>query len=214
MKKILLVALIIIPFLKTNGQGIGEMAPEKPPVLFPPHAWGIDIMFGEGGVGVGGFYRKEVFPEFTFFTDLSFSEAKDEKEIEYIDYWGQTFVLGKKNRIFLLPAYVGIQYRLFGESLTDNLRPYVNFGIGPTMVITNPYEKEFFSAFKYAQAKYTLGGYIGFGANFGLDQEHLLGINIRYYHIQFFNKGVEGLLGRFKKELGGVYLTINIGSMY
>ncbi len=214
MKKLVLVAILIIPLLKSNGQGIGDLAPEKPPVIFPPNAWGIDLMFSEGGFGLGGFYRKDVASNLTLFTDFSFSEAKDEKEVEYIDYWGQTHVFGKKNRIFLMPLLLGSQYRLFTESLTENLRPYLNFAIGPTLVLTTPYSKEFFSSFGYAQAKYTLGGYIGFGANFGSDKEHLIGINIRYYHVQFFNGGVEGLEGRFKKHLGGIFLTINIGSMF
>jgi len=55
---------------------------------------------------------------------------------------------------------------------------------------------------------------VGVGANFGLDQSRLLGINIRYYVIRFFNEGVEGLEGSYLKNLGGFYVTLNIGSMY
>ena len=214
MKKYLLIAILIIPILKTNGQGLGELAPDKEPVTFPPNSWGVDIMFGEGGPGLGAFLRKEVFTNFTAFTDVSFSEAKDEREIEYVDIFGNTYTYGKINRIFLIPFNVGLQYRLFSETLTDNLRPYINLGIGPSIVLTTPYDKEYFSAFGKTQAKYTVGGYVGLGANFGLDKNHLIGINLRYYLIQLFGQGVESLQNDYLKQLGGFYLTINIGMMY
>jgi hypothetical protein len=107
-----------------------------------------------------------------------------------------------------------MQYRLFSESLGDNLRPYINIAAGPATVVTTPYDMEFFTAFKKAQAKYTAGGYIGIGANFGLEQKSTLGINLRYYVIHFFDEGVESLAGRFQKNLGGFYITLNLGILY
>jgi hypothetical protein len=212
--KSLLMTIILIPFLISNAQQIGEMAQEKPPEIFPPRSIGIDFMFSEGGFGFGSFYRYNLSQSLTFFTDISISEAKDQREVEYVDYWGQTFTPDKKNRIFLLPLNFGLQQRLLENDLTDNLRPYINFGIGPAMVVTTPYEKEFFSSFSQAHAQYTIGGYIGIGANFGLDKSSLVGINLRYYEIRFFSNGVESLYGRYQKSLGGFYLTINFGIMY
>lgn len=89
-----------------------------------------------------------------------------------------------------------------------------NAGVGPSLVITTPFEREFFNAFGYAKSKVTVGGYIGFGANFGLDKSSLVGINLRYYIVHFFDEGVESLQGKFRKDIGGVYLTINLGLMY
>jgi len=214
MKKLILIIFCLLAVAEIRPQGIGEMAPEKESMIFPPNAWGVDIMFGEGGFGFGAFYRKDLKSDFTFFTDFSFSEAKDEKEFEYIDYWGNSYVNGKKNRVFLLPLNFGLQYRLFKNEIGDNLRPYINIGAGPSVVVTTPYKEEFFTSFGKAQAHYTAGAYIGIGANFGLDQSRLLGINIRYYVIRFFNEGIEGLEGSFMKNLGGFYVTINLGSMY
>ncbi|MBA4250467.1 MAG: hypothetical protein C0425_02865 [Chlorobiaceae bacterium] len=214
MKKYLLIAIITIPFFVANSQIIGELAPEKKLIVFPDNALGVDVIFSEGGFGLGGFYRRQLNQSFTFFTDFSISESKDDREMEYIDYWGQTFVPGKKNRIFILPLNLGLQYRLFKDAITDNLRPYINAGVGPSMVVTTPYEREFFSAFGKAHARYTVGGYIGFGANIGIDEKKLLGLNVRYYVIQFFDEGVEGLDNRFQKTLGGFFLTLNFGTMY
>ncbi|HPO55699.1 MAG: hypothetical protein RBR95_02370 [Ignavibacteriaceae bacterium] len=214
MKKYIYILFCLLLISEVRLQGIGELAPEKESIDFPPHAWGVDIMFGEGGFGFGGFYRKDIGSDLTFFTDFSISEAKDEREFEYIDYWGNTYVRGKKNRIFIMPLNFGLQYRLFRKEIGDNLRPYINFGAGPSMVVTTPYEDEFFTSFKRAEGHFTAGAYVGVGANFGLDQSRLLGINIRYYVIRFFNEGVEGLEGSYLKNLGGFYVTLNIGSMY
>ena len=208
--------IILTVFCGTmHAQGIGELAPDKDPIVFPPNAYGLDVMFGEGGFGLGGFYKHDLAKDLTFSVDLSVSEAKDENEFEYVDpYTGESYTYGKKNRVLLLPLNFGMQYRLFSESLGDNLRPYINIAAGPATVVTTPYDMEFFTAFKKAQARYTAGGYVGVGANFGLEQKNTLGINIRYYIIHFFDEGVESLEGRFQKNLGGFYITLNLGIMY
>jgi len=214
MKKIILILILLIPFLKINAQGIGELAPEKEPVYFPQNSWGADFLFGEGGFGLGTFYRRNLYGNLSFFSDFSISEAKDDQEIEYIDYYGRTYTIGKKNRIFQMPLNVGLQQRLFSSIISDNLRPYISGGVGPAFIATTPYEMEFFSSLKKARGYLTVGGYFGFGADFGLNRESLVGIHIRYYVIRFFGDGIESLYGKYKKTLGGFYLTLNIGMMY
>lgn len=209
-----LIFISILPLFLISAQEIGELAPEKPPINFPDNAWGADIMIGESGFGLGTFYRHKLSLKWTMFTDISISEAKDEREFEFIDIFGNTITVGKKNRVFAVPLNFGLQYRLFENVIYDNLRPYVNFGVGPTLVLTTPYAKEFFDAFGDTQTKFALGGYIGIGANFGLDQNSLAGINLRYYNVHFFDDGVESLDGRFQKDIGTFFLTINIGIMY
>lgn len=218
MRALIFLILLIIPTVLNNAslraQGIGELAPDKPPEVFPPNAWGFDLLIGESGFGFGGFFRMQLSTKFTLFTDVSISEAKDEREIEYIDIFGQTFTIGKKNRVFQIPFNFGAQYRLFENELTDNLRPYINAGIGPTLVLTTPYSEEYFNAFGSAKTHFGAGGYIGLGANFGLDKSNLIGLNLRYYYIQFLNEGVEILNGRYKDHLNGFYVTLNFGFMY
>lgn len=213
MKK-LIILLFILPAIAINAQQTGKLAEEKAPETFPLRTWGMDIMFSEGGFGLGSFFRYNISQTLTAFSDVSLSEAKDDREMEYIDYWGNSVVIGKKNRVFLLPLTFGLQQRLFYGSLADNLRPYITAGIGPTMVFTTPYEKEFFSSFSKAHARYTAGGYVGIGANFGSDKSSLVGLSVRYYLIHFFDEGVESLYNRSRKDLGGFYLTLNLGFMY
>jgi hypothetical protein len=215
-KSLIIICLFVvaIPFVNIYSQGIGELAPPKPLEVFPSNAWGMDIMFGDAGFGLGTFLRKQLDVEWTAFVDLSFSETKDEREFEYIDYYGNVFTVGKKNRVFQMPLNFGAQYRLFENVVADNLRPYLCAGVGPTLIITTPYELEFFNSFGKAHAKLAAGGYIGFGANFGLDKSSLVGINVRYYYSKLLNGGVESLEGREKTEIQGFFITLNLGLMY
>ncbi len=214
MHRLIFLILFIIPTAFLSAQEIGELVPPKPPEVFPSNAWGFDLMIGESGFGLGTFYRKQLSTKFTLFADISMSEAKDEREIEYIDPYGQLFTIGKKNRVFMVPILFGAQLRLFENELADNLRPYINIGVGPTIALTTPYVEEFFKAFSYSQAHYGVGGYAGFGANFGLDKNNLIGLNVRYYYTDFLDDQVEILNGRYKDHLGGFYVTLNFGFMF
>ena len=214
MRKLIFLILFSIPTNFLLAQEIGEVVPEKPPMVFPPNAWGFEVLIGESGFGFGSFYRKQLDTKLALVADVTFSEAKDEREIQYIDYYGNTITFGKKNRVFLIPFTLSAQYRLFENDLTDNLRPYVFIGVGPTLAVTTPYDKEFFKAFSYAQTRYAAGGYIGFGANFGLDKNNLIGLNVTYSYTRFIGDGVEILYDRYKKDLANFYITLNFGFMY
>ncbi len=212
--KVLMIFLLLMPFGFTSAQKIGDLAPEKPPEVFPPNSWGVDLMFGEGGFGLGTFYRKAFSQDLSGFVDFSISELKDAREVQYIDYFGNTYTPDKVNRSFLFPVNVGAQFRLFSDVLTDNLRPYINIGVGPTVIVTTPYNQEFFSAFKYAKAHYALGGYIGLGANMGISKTNLIGLNVRYFYAHVFGNGIENLANQFRSDIGQLYITLNLGIMY
>ncbi len=182
------------------------------------NAYGMDILLSNSGLGLGGFYRHQYTEEIYGTVALSISEAKDNNEVEYVDYYGQTYVPGKINRFLLVPLHVGVQYRLFADEIVDNFRPYINAGLGPTLIFSTPYDKEFFSSLGYGQAHYTLGGYIGLGAFFGIAKDNLSGVNIRYYFIPLAHglPSMQDQLGNIsrKKDFGGFFITLNFGSLY
>jgi len=146
--KIFFILLLLAPAGFINAQKIGEFAPEKPPEIFPPNIWGMDLMFGEGGFGVGTFYRRSFSLTTTGFVDISVSEAKDQREVDYVDIYGKTYSPNEVNRSFQVPVNFGIQYRIFAESITDNFRPYIVMGVGPTFIITDPANHEFMFAYR------------------------------------------------------------------
>jgi len=214
MRKLIFLILFSFPTAFVFAQELGEVVPPKPPMVFPPNALGFDLMVGESGFGLGGFYKRQLSTKFSLFADVSMSEAKDEREIEYVDIYGQTFTIGKKNRVFLVPFTFGAQIRFFENQLADNLRPYLFAGVGPTIAVTTPYEQEFFKSFSFAQTHYAVGGNAGIGANFGLDKNSLIGLNISYSYTQFIDDGVEILYGRYKKEITSFFISLNFGFMY
>ena len=98
------------------------------------NAWGLDVLVSNDGFGLGTFYRREFTEDLFGFAMFSISESKDEREFEQYDYYyGVSYVPGKLQRFMVLPLTFGLQYRLFREDITDNFRPFVNAGAGPTM---------------------------------------------------------------------------------
>jgi hypothetical protein len=164
---------------------------------------------------------------------LSVSESKEDKEVEYYDpYTGNSFVPGKLNRFMVVPLTAGVQYRLFREDIVDTFRPYVNAGIGPTMIWEMPFaivtpvpgqppqveQVEFFNAIAQGTPHFTVGGFIGAGAYFGSERSTTLGVNIRYY-INYLLSGSlpsqynpnTGAVTAWKSSFGGFYITLNVG---
>ncbi len=195
----------------------------NPEILMPQKVnkidgWGVDIMLSNNGFGLSGFYRREFDRDLSGLISFGVAESKDDNEVEYVDYWGQVIVPGKINRFLLIPLTFGIQQRLFADDITDSFRPYVNAGVGPTLILSSPFNEEFFSSLKLARSRYTAGGYIGFGAYFGSVEGAIAGINIRYYWVpvkggiaSMYN---EDLTVRKKSEFGGFFITLNLGTMF
>jgi hypothetical protein len=217
--KIILIFLALIISKEAFAQNIDSFFVFKDPKKIEvdsatyKKAWGIDLFASDNGFGLGAFYRYQYTNDLYGVINLGISESKDQSEMEYYDYWGNKFTYGKKNRIIMFPLTAGIQYRLFREQIVETFKPYINCGIGPVLLYTTPYDREFFNAIRYGQAHYTIGGYFGIGANFGFDKKNLMGVNIRYYVIPY-PAGLESLEGKLMKYFGGVYITLNFGIQY
>ena len=176
-------------------------------------AWGIDVFASNDGFGFGAFYRFEYNKDFFGFASTTFSGAKDDNEVEFTDYYGNQNTPYKKTRVIMIPVNFGLQYRIFRQDIIETFRPYIFASAGPVLLITSPYDIEFFSSIKYAQVHYTIGGSVGIGANFGFDKKNLLGVNIRYYYVPY-PKGINILADRVKTSFSGLCLSLNFGVMY
>lgn len=205
------------------------------------NAWGLDILVSNDGFGLGTFYRREFTDDLFGFAMFSISESKDEREFEQYDYYyGVSYVPGKLQRFMVLPLTFGLQYRLFREDITDNFRPFVNVGAGPTMIFSSPFAEvsitrdangnpistqsnqiEFFKSLGRGQAHYTASAFIGVGANFGTEKATVFGVNFRYYFTYLFGNGLPSLyntstgeIAARKKDFGGFFITLNVGMAY
>jgi hypothetical protein len=193
------------------------------------NAWGFDLLMSNNGFGAGLFLRHEYTDELAGFLDFAISDVKDEGEVELFNYYtGQSYVPNKINRLIYVPLVVGVQYRLFKDDIVDNFRPYLTAGAGPTLIFVAPYSSlqtdpttgqqyyapiEFFSSLKYGQLRYTVGGYLGAGAYFGMDKGSLSGVNVRYY-LSPYPPGIQVMTNSRLKNFGGLYITLTFGTLY
>ncbi len=174
-------------------------------------SWGVDIILSNDGFGLGTFYGFHLSDQLITKIHFSILQSKDDREIElYNPFTGELFVPNKVNRFLVMPLFVAAEYRLFQEEIMDNFRPYISAAVGPAMIFSSPYKKEFFSSLKDGKAHYTIGGYIGGGAFFGEDYSRLFGVNARYYFVQY-PAGIESLVNVKKKDFGGFSISMSIG---
>jgi opacity protein-like surface antigen len=156
-----------------------------PDTLNKTNSLGVNVMLGNNGFGIGFFYKQQINSTLSWMLSLSGSEAKAPNEVEtyYYDFYGNIYktVLGKVNQLFVVPAMIGLQYRLFKDEITETFQPYVNAGIGPNVVLAFPYNTPFSKSFSGAHSYFGVGAYVGAGTYFGLTSNSLMGISIRYY---------------------------------
>ncbi|HEX5315125.1 MAG TPA: outer membrane beta-barrel protein [Candidatus Kapabacteria bacterium] len=178
-------------------QNATELAKEN------PNTWGLDASFSDYGFGGGAFLGHTFGPNITGMLSLDFGTAEGSKEFDLLE-------VNKINRIFVIPIMASLQYRVFRNDLSDNLRPYVAAGVGPVIAMTTPYAEDFFSAFGSAQAKVVPGGYIGLGANFGMDPKTNFGASLRYFIIPYPG-AIESTTSESLTNLSGLFLTVSYG---
>ncbi|HZK76275.1 MAG TPA: hypothetical protein VFD13_05135, partial [Candidatus Kapabacteria bacterium] len=97
-----------------------------------PNTWGLDASFSDYGFGGGAFLGHTFSPDITGMLSLDFGTAEGSKEFDLL-------AVNKINRVFVIPVMASLQYRVFRDELSDNLRPYVAAGAGPVVAMTTPY---------------------------------------------------------------------------
>ena len=117
------------------------LQPEKESI----NNWSLNLTFSDNGFGLGGTKHFQLTKDMSMFAGIFFSGAKDNREFEQSDIFGNTETPFKENRLFLVPVInLGMHFRLFRNDVTDNMRPYFNFGVAPTAIFYTPYNKSFF----------------------------------------------------------------------
>lgn len=193
---------------------LGALRDAEPSAFVSPtSALGVDLLVSNGGFGLGTFYRRTYNENISGFIDLSFSEAKDDDEKDFVDLYGRLVTPGKVNRFIVIPVFAGIEHRLFQDDIVDNFRPFVNAAAGPAILYIFPADQEYFNALGRGHPAYTAGGYVGLGAYFGSERSNIMGLNLRYYYIPY-PAGVESMRGVQKKQFGGFYITLSFGSAW
>lgn len=181
-------------------------------------ALGLDILFSGSGWGVGMFYHHKIVDNVTIFGNFAFTPRRNTDEFENVWYGSIPVVADKVNRLFMIPMTVGINYRLFSETLQESFRPFVSAGITPTIILQTPYLQngiyyEFFNSFGYMSSYTRVGGMFSVGSLFGNPSDgNVMGVMIRYYTIPFGGDGIESMRGSPITNFGGVFLSLSVGT--
>ena len=180
------------------------------------NAGGANLMLGNDGFGFEMFYQRTLSESVTGFFTLGVSEVKDSRQREYYDIWAGDRPINKINRVFRIPIFAGLQYRLFKDEIVDNFRPFVQGGVGPVMLYIAPardaagQDIEFFSSLGGGHPVYTFGGMIGAGAMFGFDRNSVVGAHVRYYIIPI-PRGIQSVEQGELANANGFFLGLTVG---
>lgn len=179
-------------------------------------AWGIELGLSNNGFGFGFFYEKKLSEPLTFTTNLYMSGARNTSEIENVYNYDtkQWEVPGKINRLYQFPLMFGIKDFIFNKSLKKSFRPYIQASIGPTMILSSPYSREFFSSLSYMKSYFRFSGFLGVGALVSLTKSTFINVDVKYYYIPFGSPGLESVAGKPMTEFGGLCLSASFGGLF
>ena len=165
---------------------------------------GFSGLINDYGFGIGFFYRRNFGDDLSAHITFDLGGAKGPKEFGLDDQI-------KINRVYVMPLFASLQYRLFAGMLSEGLRPYITAGGGPAFIATNDASRDFFSALLHPTFVTTFGGFFGFGANFGSDPKTTFGASLKYYIIPYGTPGIESTKDHFLTDFSGAALTISYG---
>jgi hypothetical protein len=168
-----------------------------------PNSWGFNASFSDYGFGGGLFLGHSFNPDFAAQLSVEMSTASASREFDLLTD-------NKINRVFVIPLMASIQYRVFRDGLSDNLRPYVTVGGGAVVAMTTPYQQDFFTAFADQQSTIVPGGFVGLGAKFGMDPKSTFGAGLRYFIIPYPGS-IQSTTSQSLTNLSGLFLTVSYG---
>ncbi|MEO8664427.1 MAG: hypothetical protein ABI462_02930 [Ignavibacteria bacterium] len=176
----------------------------------PRNSWSLGLNYGENGFGpyVSMFAPIGKTTDLTF--NLAFSGVSDEREIERFDVFGNSIIINKVNRVFQVPFSIGIRKELFKNDIEGSFTPIINFGISPTLVITNPYDRSFFNAIGYSKTHFAFGGYGGIGVSFSQSESMSMNVSFNYSYVPLIGDGVQSLNTNTITNVGGFQLAFGV----
>ncbi|MCX6161305.1 MAG: hypothetical protein NTV87_08220 [Ignavibacteriae bacterium] len=173
----------------------------------PRSSWGVSVMYGENGFGLTGTIYSSIGRTSDLFFSLSFSGVSDANEVEYVDYYGNVYISNKAYRVFSIPLSFGLKKYVFHDDIEGNLKPFFTIGVAPTLLLSTPFDKNYFKAFGYTQADFAVGPFAGIGMEYIETQSMGLSINLRYYYLPVISDGVSSLKDKPITNVGGVQLS-------
>ena len=173
--------------------------------------WSIELLFSGNGFGAGCSFSKHLSPTLSLQALLGITGNRNSDELEYIDpFTGNTFIPDKINRLFSFALTIGLQKRLFKESLSDSFRPFIGAGLGYAMIVQIPYNQNLIQTEQRTLAHGRPAGYIAIGSAFGSEGRTSLSATMRYYYVPFGGNGLESIKELPIRDFGGLFIALGI----
>ncbi len=176
--------------------------------------WGIDLSLSGSGFAFGTIFNFGISENIQITTSILFSGARNTDELEYWDnIKGEYRVPDKLNRLFKIPISFGLKYFVLTDLLGESFKPYVCAAASPTLIISTPYDREFFNATHYGITYLRMGGFAGIGSDFGIGKS-LVSLNFRYYLVPFGGDGLYSVRNSAITDFGGFYIGVAFGTKF
>jgi hypothetical protein len=171
---------------------------------------GLGVIYSDKGYGITGAYYKSISKSSDFFVNFSITGISDSREFEYFDYYGNSYIQDKVNRVYMIPVNFGLQHYMFKDEIENDFKPLVSLGITPALVLTNPYDKSYFKAFGYFNSAFAFGGFAGVGMEFQQSKNIAFSLNLRYFYLPVVSGSVMSIKDSPMNDLGGINLVFGI----
>ena len=98
------------------------------------------VRLDQSGFGLGTAARARLTDDLSLTMEVAAGAAKDPREQQFfVGFFGDTVTPLKRNYALLLPLHVGLERRLFRESVESNFRPFAALAGGPAVALQWPY---------------------------------------------------------------------------
>lgn len=113
---------------------------------------------------------------------LDFSLIYLDFDNPFLPFYKSTY---RRSDVMLAPFFLGLRRNVLHNNFDESILPYVQIGAGPIAGFNFPYGYGFWQTLEHTAVTWTVGGFIGLGANFGLSKKYVGGVDVRYNIMPF-----------------------------
>ena len=205
--RVILISIILVLSINLSAEAQGYQNNDTQQML--RNRWAIGMFYSDNGFGVSGTYSSRLARTSDLNIKLSISGVTDNTEVEHYDYYGNSYVNNKVNRLYMATLSFGIKHNIFFDDIEGNFKPLIKAGLAPSLILITPYNRSFFQSFQYSQTSFGIGGYAGIGLEYYESNSIGLGITLEYYYIPVVGPDVYSLQDKKISNVGGVQIGFN-----
>lgn len=202
--KVILLSILLVLIIAVSA--VAQVNQNNNTQQMLSNKWAIGMFYSDNGFGISGTYSSRLARTSDLNIKLSISGVTDNTEVEQYDYYGNSFVRDKVNRLYMATLSLGIKHNIFFDDIEGNFKPLIKAGLAPSLILSTPYERSFFQSFQYSQTSFGIGAYAGIGLEYYESNSIGLGITLEYYYIPVVGPDVYSLKDKKISNVGGVQI--------